>query len=121
MEFRHESWFTEQTQEMLSAHDSAFVMADRQETRLGPQWRTASWGYLRFHEGSADLKPCYTENTLETWAREICSMWSDEDDVFVYFNNDPNACAIEDASRFSSILKAMNRTTTRVDVLEVRR
>jgi len=31
--------------------------ADRGGSALGPLWRTADWGYLRFHEGDGDPWP----------------------------------------------------------------
>ncbi|MFC0037693.1 DUF72 domain-containing protein [Actinomadura rayongensis] len=34
------------------------------------------------------------------WAARIGEHWGDEQDVFVYFNNDPGGAAVENALRF---------------------
>src|SRR5207237_8855335 len=60
VEFRHASWFTDETAELLARHDAAFCLADSPHRRT-PRWRTASWGYVRFHEGRASPSPCYGE------------------------------------------------------------
>jgi uncharacterized protein YecE (DUF72 family) len=57
VEFRHPSWFTDETERLLRAHDAAFCLADAPSRRT-PYWRTASWGYLRLHEGRAHPPPC---------------------------------------------------------------
>ena len=45
--------------EVLTARDAALVWADRLGKPMGPLWRTASWGYLRLHEGRAHPWPFY--------------------------------------------------------------
>jgi uncharacterized protein YecE (DUF72 family) len=53
VEPRHESWWTEETRQVLAAHNAALCWADRLGRPLTPLWHTADWGYLRFHEGAA--------------------------------------------------------------------
>ena len=52
VEFRHDSWFTDETRTLLERHGAALCLADRLGV-LTPMWRTADWTYLRFHEGRA--------------------------------------------------------------------
>src|SRR6202451_2025286 len=59
VEPRHDSWWTEEVRQLLAAHDAALSWADRLGRPVAPLWRTASWGYLRFHEGAADPWPRY--------------------------------------------------------------
>ena len=100
VELRHESWFVEETRELLAAHGAALCLADSPSRRT-PRWRTAGWGYLRLHEGRATPHPCYGRRALGTWAGELAGLWTPDDDVYVYFNNDGRACALRDASVFA--------------------
>nr|MDP9020503.1 DUF72 domain-containing protein [Actinomycetota bacterium] len=53
VEFRHPSWFDDDTLSLLAARNAALVLADRRSRVLGLVERTADWGYVRFHEGRA--------------------------------------------------------------------
>jgi uncharacterized protein YecE (DUF72 family) len=68
-----------------------------------PLWRTADWGYLRFHEGIADPWPRYTDKALRAWADRVASTWPVSADVYAYFNNDQNGAAVLDAARFAEL------------------
>ena len=46
-EFRHESWFDDETLELLRAKDCALVVSDTDEKPLSGIISTAGWGYLR--------------------------------------------------------------------------
>ena len=54
VEPRHESWWTDEVREVLAAANAALCWADRGGSAVTPLWRTADWGYLRFHEGDGD-------------------------------------------------------------------
>jgi len=113
VEFRHPSWFTDETAELLARHDAAFCLADSPRRRT-PRWRTATWGYVRFHEGRASPSPCYGERALQTWAEHIAELWPPDADVFAFFNNDHRACAIRDASVFAHAATRAGLHPTRV-------
>ena len=49
---RHDSWHDDAVYELLERHDAALCWWDRLGTR-GPLVKTASWIYLRLHEGRA--------------------------------------------------------------------
>ncbi|WP_078900042.1 DUF72 domain-containing protein [Streptomyces sp. SBT349] len=88
IEFRHSSWRAAEPvlQAVLERHGSALRWADRGSRPVTPLWRTASWGYVRFHGGTAKPPPSYGRQALTSWARRIADAWPDEDDVYVYFN-----------------------------------
>jgi uncharacterized protein YecE (DUF72 family) len=113
VEFRHQSWFTDETRSLLSERNAALCLADspRRET---PVWRTATWGYLRFHEGRAQPRPCYGRQALATWARRLADVWQPDEDVYVFFNNDPEGCAVRDAARFAGAVERAGLRPTRV-------
>lgn len=113
VEPRHESWFVDECFELLAARDAALCIVDRRN-RNSPLTRTASWGYVRFHEGVATPRPCYGERALNTWVERIAKRWTADADVFVYFNNDQRACAVRDATRFARLAARAGLKPTRV-------
>jgi uncharacterized protein YecE (DUF72 family) len=116
VEFRHESWWTEQIRELLIRHGAALCWADRLGRPVTQLWRTADWGYLRLHEGAAQPWPRYGEQALRSWARRIAQTWADEEEVFAFFNNDPGGAAVHDAAAFAAIARQAGRRVTRVAV-----
>jgi uncharacterized protein YecE (DUF72 family) len=102
VEPRHESWWTDQVREVLATAGAALCWADRKGSAVTPLWRTAGWGYLRFHEGDGVPWPSYSESVLDAWAERIAATWADDRDAYVYFNNDQNAAAPRDAARFAA-------------------
>jgi uncharacterized protein YecE (DUF72 family) len=114
VEPRHESWWTDDLRRCLDQHNAALCWADRKGA-ITPLWRTADWGYLRFHEGRHDPWPFYTDDELDTWADTVTATFPDDsEDVFVYFNNDPGGAALVDAITFAGQVAARGRTVTRV-------
>jgi uncharacterized protein YecE (DUF72 family) len=114
VEFRHESWFTEETAAVLQHHGAAWCMADRKSRPLGPVWRTTDWGYVRFHEGTAKPWPHYGDRALAHWAERLAGLFSPDEDVFAYFNNDPGCWAVADAITFARRLEKVGLRPTPV-------
>jgi uncharacterized protein YecE (DUF72 family) len=106
VEFRHPTWFTDESRSLLEAHGAALCLADG-ELGIGshkiasrpvtPMWRTADWGYVRFHHGASSPEPCYGRSALQSWARRITDLWDEGEEVYVFFNNDYHACGVRDA------------------------
>jgi uncharacterized protein YecE (DUF72 family) len=114
VEPRHESWWTDDLRRCLELHGAALCWADRRGA-ITPLWRTADWGYLRFHEGRHDPWPFYTDAELDGWADTVTSTYpADGEDVFVYFNNDPGGAALVDAITFAGQVAGRGRAVTRV-------
>lgn len=113
VEFRDSSWYVDPVRELLERHGAALVLADSPRRRQ-PRWRTADWGFVRFHEGRATPRPCYGTRALQTWAERIASMWNAQQDVYVFFNNDPRACALRDAIVFARLAERAGLRATRV-------
>jgi uncharacterized protein YecE (DUF72 family) len=105
VEFRHASWWTEEIKDILARHDAALSWADRKEQALTPLWRTASWGYLRLHEGGGRSWPRYTSRALRGWVEAIAEGWQPGQDVFVFFNNDQNGAAPRDAIALAGLAR----------------
>jgi uncharacterized protein YecE (DUF72 family) len=114
VEVRHDSWYCEPVRRILADRGAALCWADRGASWLTPPWRTADWGYVRFHWGADQPGPCYARDRLARCAADLADHWSPEDDVYVYFNNDPLACALRDAAVFAEACTAVGLAPTRV-------
>jgi uncharacterized protein YecE (DUF72 family) len=100
VEPRHGSWWTNEVREVLTRRAAALCWADRLGRPATPLWRTADWGYVRMHEGTASPRPSYGRTALGTWLDRIDAAWpmaSAAADVYVFFNNDRGGAAIRNA------------------------
>jgi uncharacterized protein YecE (DUF72 family) len=102
VELRDDSWFDDRVRAVLEERGAALCLADSPHRRT-PEWRTAGWGFVRFHEGLAAPRPCYGERALAAWAERIAALWPADADVYCYFNNDTHACAPRDAAVFAML------------------
>jgi uncharacterized protein YecE (DUF72 family) len=100
VEPRHPSWFRADVRACLERHRAALCLSDREGSPVCPLWRTATFGYLRLHWGGRP-GPGYDRGQLVAWLERLGDLHGREDDVFVYFNNDPQGAAVEDARQFS--------------------
>jgi uncharacterized protein YecE (DUF72 family) len=101
---------------VLERRGAALCLVDRKGMRT-PRWRTANWGYVRFHEGRGSPASCYGRAALATWAGVIAEMWPGDQDVFAYFNNDAFGCALRDAIAFAHLSEACGLHATRVPAM----
>lgn len=113
VEFRNETWFTDETRMVLQGHSVALCLADS-PNRKQPQWKTADWGFVRFHEGKGRHAPGYERDVLRRWIASIAERWDSDADVYVYFNNDAAGYAIRDAISFAELAEAAGLRPTRV-------
>jgi uncharacterized protein YecE (DUF72 family) len=113
VEPRHESWWSGEIRQILAAHDAALCWADRRGRPVTPLWPTATWGYLRFHEGTAQPWPRYGRRALRSWVARLTGTWPDEADVYVYFNNGPGGAAVINSAQFAGLARQAGCTATR--------
>jgi uncharacterized protein YecE (DUF72 family) len=102
VEVRDPTWEHDEIRAVLEARGAALCIADRRGP-LRPRWRTTGWTYLRFHEGTATPRPCYGARALGSWARRLHEGWGRDAEAWVYFNNDPRACAPRNAVTFARL------------------
>ena len=114
VEPRHASWWNADVRDVLTARGCALVWADRGSTPVAPLWRTADWGYLRLHAGGGDAVWPYDPSVLADWAARLAETWDDDQDAYVYTNNDPGGAALRDAVTLARLARESGRTTTRV-------
>ena len=113
VEPRHESWWAGDVRDVLAARNAVLCWADRKGATLTPLWRTADWGYLRFHEGDGAPWPRYRESSLQSWADRITATWAEGLDVYVYFNNDQGGAAPRDGAAFAAAVARHGRAVSR--------
>jgi uncharacterized protein YecE (DUF72 family) len=78
-EFRHASWFDDETWATLRAHDASLCVAEG-EALASPLVATATWGYVRLRKDE------YPDALLEEWAKKIGSQpWQE---AYVYVKHD---------------------------------
>ncbi|MBV9995277.1 MAG: DUF72 domain-containing protein [Caulobacteraceae bacterium] len=95
-EFRHPSWYDEQTFELLAAHDVALCVSDHHDAPA-PWVATASFAYVRGHGPGGCYVGRYAGAELDRWARRIAEWRSAGRDVYAYFDNDTEGAAPLDA------------------------
>ena len=103
LEFRHPSWFAEQTAECLRLHRLAVCQSDAADW---PLWDavTTDLVYVRLHGHRITYQSSYTARQLVDWAKRI-RRWSMEGrDVHIYFDNTDAGHAPRDAQRLVSLL-----------------
>jgi uncharacterized protein YecE (DUF72 family) len=109
VEPRHPSWWCGEVRDVLTARGAALCWADRGGVPVTPLWRTADWGYVRFHEGPVSGEgggvpwPGYSGGCLREWADRVGGAWPGGASVFAYFNNDQGGAAVADASAFARL------------------
>jgi uncharacterized protein YecE (DUF72 family) len=104
MEFRHESWFAGDVEEILRRHGAALVIAHRRgELAFQTEALTTDWTFLRFHYGDRGRRGNYADSELQDWARRIAGL-RERAEVFAFFNNDWEAFAPRNALRLQRLL-----------------
>lgn len=104
-EFRHESWFSDDSLAQLRRHGVGFCAYDMPDVEC-PVAATAPYAYLRFHGRDEMYAANYTEKVLKRWAKRIAELAEDLDEVWIYFNNDAEAFATANAQRLRELLGA---------------
>lgn len=115
VEFRHNSWFHDAVRRILERHDAACCIADRHSRLVTPAWRTADWGYMRFHAGASQPQGCYGDQALASRSQLLRGLFGTRAAVYVYFNNDGHACALRDAARLAQHAAKAGLRPSRID------
>jgi len=96
-EFRHESWFDDETLELLRGKKCALVVSDTDEKPLTDITGTAGWGYLRLRRTS------YNDTDLVAWLTRVRQQkWKD---AFVFFKHEDEGVGPKLAAQFIELSK----------------
>ncbi len=104
-EFRHESWLDEKVFQILRQHNAGLCIFDMPSFR-SPLTATADFAYVRFHGSSGLYSSCYSEEELADWAKELATLATKLEGVYIYFNNDAEAFAVSNAKTIRRYLQA---------------
>ena len=104
-EFRHPSWFDDEIYSMLAARDVALVIGDDPERPFQTYEFTTDFTFIRFHGGKSGRYGNYSDREIRIWAERIGD-WAQQRPAFVYFNNDWNAYAINNARLLTKLVSA---------------
>jgi uncharacterized protein YecE (DUF72 family) len=97
-EFRHASWFDDETFGTLRANGAALCVADTGEEPVAPLVATTDWGYLRLRRED------FADGELRDWARRIREQpWSD---AFVFLKHEEEGRGPKLEARLMEILQA---------------
>ena len=87
VEFRHESWFDDETYGVLRAHGSALVVTDEEKWPRAPLVEVSSVAYFR-------LRRAYGGDSWRAWKAEVQSALASHHEVHVYFRHEPESPAL---------------------------
>lgn len=102
-EFREPSWFSSEIYSILRDRNAALCITNRHDEDSVIEL-TAGFTYIRFHGGSQADRGYYRTSTLQRWARQIEQWRSSLRDIYIYFNNDWEGFAIENAIELKRLL-----------------
>lgn len=105
MEFRHPSWYVDDTFHILKAHGVALCLHDKAGSAIhspidGP------FVYVRFHGPGGRYFGRYERRRVADWAGRLAEQWRGGRDVYAYFNNDPEGMAVFNAQELREDLRA---------------
>jgi uncharacterized protein YecE (DUF72 family) len=104
-EFRDPSWLVDPVFERLAAHNLGFCIMSLPGFDC-PVCATASVVYIRMHGSQVLYGDKYSRAELRTWAEHITRFLGEGRDVYVYFNNDAWAYAVENAMELREMVGA---------------
>jgi uncharacterized protein YecE (DUF72 family) len=86
-EFRHDSWFDDETYRVLRAHRCSMVVTDEQKWPRAPLVDVSPVAYFRLRRG-------YSGASFGSWIAEVRSALASHEEVHVYFRHEPESPAL---------------------------
>ncbi|MBN2019402.1 MAG: DUF72 domain-containing protein [Sedimentisphaerales bacterium] len=103
-EFRHESWYSDETFKLLDEFNAGFCIHDL-VGKLTPKVITGNVIYIRFHGTSGRYAGNYSKPALSKWAKWIKENCRNVTAVYAYFNNDALGHAVKNARTLKSLVR----------------
>lgn len=102
IEFRHESWFVEDIFDILKKYNVGYCIISTPDLPETVE-ETADTVYIRFHGKDEEWYTYhYTQDELKNWAESIKKLQAHQ--LYIYFNNDYQAHAVQNAQQLSDYL-----------------
>lgn len=103
VEFRERSWYDDETFETLRKHDASHVALSSGGMPMNLTV-TSDMIYIRFHGLEGGAAHDYTRKELEPWAKYISEQAEQGRTLYVYFNNDINVRAPDNAKMLMQMI-----------------
>ena len=105
-EFRHGSWLDEGVFSILHKYNAGLCVFDMPDFTC-PVLATADFAYIRFHGRLWLYSSRYSDEEMADWAKKLAELASSANlkAVYIYFNNDAEAYAVENAVTLRSYLE----------------
>jgi uncharacterized protein YecE (DUF72 family) len=100
-EFRNPTWWDDDVYEILRTNNACFCWYSMPGD-IPPEIVTTDFLYIRMHGGSQLYGSRYSDGELEKIAKKIYKR--NIKNIYVYFNNDYNAYAVENALKLREVL-----------------
>ena len=108
-EFRDDSWCNNKIYNLLKKYKIAWVIADSPNFPKREEI-TTNFIYLRMHGSQKLFSSKYTKSELENLAQKIKDWQRRKIDVYVYFNNDAQGFALQNARELIKFVKKSRKT-----------
>ena len=105
-EFRHQSWLEERVFDILRKYNAGFCIFDMPDISC-PVLATADFAYVRFHGSTGLYSSCYSDEELADWAKKLAGLAAGLKAMYIYFNNDIEGFAVENAKTLRSYLQSV--------------
>jgi uncharacterized protein YecE (DUF72 family) len=108
-ELRNETWMTDDVLALLQKYNAAFCIYELAGYH-SPIEVTADWTYVRLHGPTAfKYQGSYSDRQLAKWAERIESWKKKMKAIYVYFDNDDSAYAVDNALTLKKLVGATKR------------
>lgn len=108
-ELRNETWMTDAVLEVLKKYNAAFCIYELAGYH-SPIELTADWTYIRLHgPTSFKYQGSYSDEQLAEWADRIRAWSKKLKGIYVYFDNDDSAYAVDNALTLKRMVEKATR------------
>jgi uncharacterized protein YecE (DUF72 family) len=103
IEFRHPSWFDNQTASLLSSFNMSCCISDAGDW---PLWDivTTDLVYIRLHGSPSTYISDYSQEELQSWAAILLEWIKKEHEIHIYFDNTDQGQAPKNAQQLQKML-----------------
>ncbi len=106
-EFRDPSWHNEEIYELLATNDAAFCQFDLNGFQ-SQEVITVDFVYVRLHGPANVYAGSYSTRSLSAWSGKLKEWQSQGKDCYLFFDNDEQAYAIQNARLMLDFCQANN-------------
>ncbi|MBN2562840.1 MAG: DUF72 domain-containing protein [Phycisphaerae bacterium] len=111
VEFRNTDWLCEEVCTVLDRHGAGLCLADLPQCPI-TRPNDAAFVYMRRHGPGGSYRGCYTPRHVAADAGQIRGWLESDKEVFVYYNNDINGHAVDNARQLLKAIEASKPGTT---------